>query len=81
MLHVRINIFSMKCCCIIYFEHRNDVRSMVKICIETTSRDSMQLLTTTTDFVTLFCFTGLFIFIQALLFVGVESERPVSAQF
>ena len=34
----RINTYSMKSYCIIYFEHRNDVTSTVKLCLENTSR-------------------------------------------
>ena len=33
-----INAYSMKGYCIIYFEHRNDVTSIVKLCLENTSR-------------------------------------------
>ena len=32
------NTYSMKGSCIIYFEHRNDVISIVKLCLENTSR-------------------------------------------
>ena len=32
------NTYSMKGYCIIYFEHRNDVTSIVKLCLENTSR-------------------------------------------
>ena len=32
------NTYSMKSYCIIYFEHRNDVTSIVKFCLENTSR-------------------------------------------
>ena len=33
-----VNTYSMKSYCIIYFEHRNDVTRMVKLCLENTSR-------------------------------------------
>ena len=32
------NTYSMKSYCIIYFEHRNDVTSIVKLCLENTSQ-------------------------------------------
>ena len=32
------NTYAMKGYCIIYFEHRNDVTSIVKLCLENTSR-------------------------------------------
>ena len=33
----------MKSYCIIYFEHRNDVTSIVKLCLENTSQISVKL--------------------------------------
>ena len=45
------------------------------------SYDSIQLLTTTTDFVAFFYFTKCVVFIPPLLLVGAERLRPVCAQF
>ena len=36
-----INTYSMKGYCIIYFEHRNDVTSIVKLCLENTKPRAM----------------------------------------
>ena len=33
-----LNTYSMKSYCIIYFEHRNDVKSIDNLCLEDTSR-------------------------------------------
>ena len=38
MYCIEINTYSMKSCRIIYFEYRNDVTSIVKLCLENTSR-------------------------------------------
>ena len=39
-----INTYSMESYCIIYFEHRNDVTSIVKLCLENTSRRRVSIL-------------------------------------
>ena len=44
------------------------------------SRDRIQFLTTTGNFVAFFYVTGHAIFAHALFLVGVKSGRPVSAQ-
>ena len=36
--HGLFNTYSIKSCCITYFEHRNDVTSIVKFSLENTSR-------------------------------------------
>ena len=47
----------------------------------TESHDSLQSLTTAANFVGLTYFKGYIVFICVLLLVGVESGRPVSANF
>ena len=51
---------------------------MLTVC--SVSLDSIRLLTTTTDFVSLFCFTGYVVCIRTVLLVGFESGVLVSAQ-
>ena len=34
----QLNTYSMKSYCIIYFEHRNNITSIVKLCLDNTSR-------------------------------------------
>ena len=61
-------------------QHLFNPERLVACAAGSVSHGSTQMFTTTTDIIALFYFTGHDVCICALFLVGVESERPISAQ-